>query len=272
MAVLNKTATATDYREWAPHPALAARVVCTWLDPERERPQPVLPDACIDLVWDGEQLSVAGPDTRAVPLPDSGSYVGIRFRPGAGPAFLGTAADALLNARVSLDDLWGASATRHLREQLLEAPSHAAELLEEAMLRRLPELAAPDPLVNALLQELTCAPNFLDATDEDPDDSPDEEDAPVGQRLAAGLGVSQRTLRRRCTTAFGYGPKTLERILRFRRALRLLRSGTPPIDAARLAGYADQAHLTNESHRLSGLTPATLAATPSFSLAANGCD
>jgi AraC-like DNA-binding protein len=257
--VLNETANV--YREWAPHPALATRVVCSWEDPARERPQPVLPDACIDLVWDGHQVFVAGPDTTAVPISTEGSFVGIRFRPGAGPAFLGVGADHLLDARVSLDEIWSDGAARALRDQLLDQPDRAAEVLEAAVLRRLPEVAEPDPLVNQLLLELTCAPDLA------PEDA-----LPVGYRLAESLGVSQRTLRRRCTTALGYGPKTLERILRFRRALRLVRSGTPIVDAARRAGYADQAHLTNESQRLAGFTPATLAAQPSFSLAANGCD
>jgi AraC-like DNA-binding protein len=76
------------------------------------------------------------------------------------------------------------------------------------------------------------------------------------------LGVSPRTLRRRCGDAFGYGPKTLERILRFQRFLRLLRRS----DALQLvalaleAGYADQAHLTREVRRLSGFSPAALVA------------
>src|ERR1051326_6858975 len=107
------------YREWAPHPALAARVVCAWRDPPRRRDRRalgaawaplgwcgwrdppgrrdrrVLPDACIDLVWDGQTLAVAGPDTRAVPIDDHREYVGVRFRPGAAPGFLGAGSDAL---------------------------------------------------------------------------------------------------------------------------------------------------------------------------------
>jgi AraC-like DNA-binding protein len=214
----------------------------------------VLPDACIDLVWDGATLMVAGPDTRATPIGADGSYLGIRFRPGAGPAFLGTGADALADTRVMLTDLWGSSA-QELQFRLHDDPAHVSELLEEALLRRLPDVAAPDPLVDALLRELTCARLGENAAN-----------------LADSLCVSERTLRRRCTTALGYGPKTLERILRFRRALRLLRNRHPLADTARLAGYADQAHLTNEAQRLAGLTPGALAATPNLSISTNGCD
>ena len=83
--------------------------------------------------------------------------------------------------------------------------------------------------------------------------------------LANDLGVTPRSLHRRCTTAVGYGPKTLERILRFRRA-QLIARRAPALSLAELAmaaGYSDQAHLTRECRRLAGRTPAKL-----FSMAA----
>ena len=76
------------------------------------------------------------------------------------------------------------------------------------------------------------------------------------------LGASERTIRRLCLDAFGYGPKTLERILRLQRFLRLVRS-SGPVGLASLAfeaGYADQAHLTRETGELAGLTPRTIVA------------
>ena len=76
-----------------------------------------------------------------------------------------------------------------------------------------------------------------------------------------------RQLRRRCHAVVGYGPKTLQRVLRFRRFVsRIERGPAPPArtgtDLAALAaqaGYADQAHLTRECQALAGLTPAALA-------------
>ena len=56
-------------------------------------------------------------------------------------------------------------------------------------------------------------------------------------QLTAALGLSERTLRRRCESAFGYGPKTLERILRFQQFLRLLRRSTAPRLAELAAEY-----------------------------------
>jgi methylphosphotriester-DNA--protein-cysteine methyltransferase len=80
--------------------------------------------------------------------------------------------------------------------------------------------------------------------------------------VAAEVGLSLRQLRRRCHAAVGYGPKTLQRVLRFRRFVSRLDAQPEVPDLAALAaetGYADQAHLTRECARLAGLTPAALA-------------
>ena len=72
-------------------------------------------------------------------------------------------------------------------------------------------------------------------------------------RLAGELGFSERQLRRRFDDAVGYGPKTLQRVLRLRRFLAA--SGTDVAAAAIDVGYADQAHLTRECRVLTGLAP-----------------
>ncbi|BCG81274.1 helix-turn-helix domain-containing protein [Mesorhizobium sp. 113-3-3] len=79
--------------------------------------------------------------------------------------------------------------------------------------------------------------------------------------LLRTLHLSERTLRRRFEESFGYGPKTLDRILRFHR-YRCLRQTSSDASTAMLAveaGYSDQAHLIRESRRLSGATPSTFA-------------
>jgi transcriptional regulator GlxA family with amidase domain len=89
--------------------------------------------------------------------------------------------------------------------------------------------------------------------------------------LACGMAVSaasrevaltDRHLRRRFHDAVGYGPKTLQRVLRLRRFLALAESSASS-DLARVAseaGYADQPHLTRECGELAGLPPAALLA------------
>ena len=70
---------------------------------------------------------------------------------------------------------------------------------------------------------------------------------------SCGVGVSGRQLQRRVCDAAGYGPKTLARVLRFRRLQAL--APAPLAELALDAGYADQAHMTAEVTRLAGISP-----------------
>jgi AraC-like DNA-binding protein len=57
--------------------------------------------------------------------------------------------------------------------------------------------------------------------------------------LARELGRSDRTLRRHSERTVGYEPMVLDRVLRSRRAIRLIRRGWPLAATPALAGYAD---------------------------------
>lgn len=83
---------------------------------------------------------------------------------------------------------------------------------------------------------------------------------PVVAGLAERVGLSERQLHRRCLAAFGYGAKTLDRVLRLQRFLALGRAGqaTGLADLAARAGYADQAHLGHDCRALAGATPTEL--------------
>ncbi|MYW11062.1 AraC family transcriptional regulator, partial [Streptomyces sp. SID2563] len=88
---------------------------------------PVLPDGCMDLLWSGERLLVAGPDTHTAPATGTGgSWAGIRFAPGAAPALLGVPAHELRDLRVPLAALWPGAPVRRLTERVAEAADPAA--------------------------------------------------------------------------------------------------------------------------------------------------
>ncbi|TDD69986.1 helix-turn-helix domain-containing protein [Actinomadura rubrisoli] len=72
------------------------------------------------------------------------------------------------------------------------------------------------------------------------------------REVSDDLGLGERQLRRRSLAAFGYGPKMLQRVLRFQRALGMARAGVGLADVAYAAGYADQAHLAHEVRDLAG--------------------
>ncbi|WP_406408065.1 helix-turn-helix transcriptional regulator [Streptomyces halstedii] len=214
---------------------LGGAVVWTWSGP-RDPARPVLPDGCMDLLWYGGTLMVAGPDTRAF-TPDGtagdGRSAGVRFAPGTAPALLGVPARELRDRRVPLDALWPGAWVRGLTERIGAAADPAAAL-EAVALRRAAGADAPDPLAVSVAAHLGQG-RSVDA-------------------VARAAGLSTRQLHRRSLTAFGYGPKTLARILRLQRALALVRSGTAYADAAHAVGCADQAHLAREVRELTGTT------------------
>ncbi|MER6875147.1 helix-turn-helix transcriptional regulator, partial [Amycolatopsis sp. NPDC000673] len=76
--------------------------------------------------------------------------------------------------------------------------------------------------------------------------------------LADEVGWSRRHLGERFRAELGLAPKQAARVLRFERAVRLLRSGRRDLAGiAYAAGYYDQAHFTNEWRSLAGCSPRT---------------
>jgi AraC-like DNA-binding protein len=229
-----------DYRERPAPPGLG--LACLWSQSATESyVQRVVPDACIDLIWsdwDGD-IHVAGPDTGPflAGLPPGGRLAGVRFRPGLAAAVLGVPADALTDGRISLRALWGDAAPR--LAAAVAAAEDPAAALTRAVAARWRAAGPADPAAPALAATLL-------------------ENGSV-RAAALRLGLSERQLRRRSLAAFGYGPKTLHRILRFQRALALARAGAPAADVAYATGYADQAHLAHEVRELAGVPLTELA-------------
>jgi len=218
----------------------------------------------MDLLWTGTQLLVAGPDTAPHPYrpPTAGSpapvtsgsatragaprygpagddadadaltAAGLRFRPGVLPALLGTPAAELRDARVPLEQFLPRAAHR-VTSLLVDGAGPGPVLVELAA--ALPG-EPPDPGVRAAAARLARGATAADTAD--------------------ALGWTTRTLHRRSLAAFGYGPATLRRVLRFRRALALLRAGVAPADVAARTGYADQPHLSREVRAFAGASPA----------------
>jgi AraC-like DNA-binding protein len=254
------------YAERPPASGLTGRIACEWLRTSDTSASPspawgalgsgssvtpeqrgggrvlVVPDACVDLIWGDGVPFVAGPDTGPMPtsIRAGETMAGVRFKPGAVGAFFGVPLTDLLDRRVPLADLPGGHA--FLRE-LTDGPASTAgerlHAMRAAVRRRLlvPHLGYDadqglDPVAPAIATALSQGRTVSE--------------------VAWSLGFSERQLQRRSVSAFGYAPKTLQRIVRFQHALRLARTGLPLARVAATAGYTDQAHMANDVRRLSG--------------------
>jgi AraC-like DNA-binding protein len=250
---------APSYTEYPPSPDLRAVVACTWVAQtgEGSAPSPILPDACSDIVIVGEAPPhVAGPatGTQHVRVPPGAMVVGIRFRPGATRAAFACDANELRDADPELAAVCG-SAAQPLTDSVDRA--HDAD--------------APDTALRVALEAWARA-RIVSRIDRDAAALRVARRLVIDRRatvrgVARDFGWSERRLHREITATCGYGPKTLQRIVRLQRALRGSRAGVatrPPSLAPTLsrlaldAGYADQAHMTREFRDLTGFTPRQL--------------
>ena len=240
-----------EYREHPPTRELHSLVVCSW---ERHVPagsgairRRILPDGCVDLIWRDGKVLVAGPDTSAwtSAVPAGSTIVGVRLRPGVGGSVLGIPAAEVRDQHPAATDVFPVRWLESRRRLDGEAsPEEAREELVRLLLLRLAEADDPDSLVLAATRRLGFPGSRV-------------------SELADALGISERQLRRRFHHSVGYGPKTLDRVLRFQRFAQAAQSDRLDGDLARIAadlGYADQAHMARDSVELSGLPPGRLAA------------
>lgn len=317
------------YVEWAPPASLSTAVACLWRStaPERPSAMPILPDGCVDLIWQSERGAfLAGPDTGPVANGGPGGryIVGVRLRPGAGGTVLGMPLTELRNLRPDLSELGLTERADRIRgglrsegrgkgpggtggegrsNGLVKGPgdglsgggsSGVVEGLGDGLSdgrssglvkglsagwgnglgegrRNGPikgrgnglsgDLAGDLDPTEALRRLVTLTGHLVEAHPIDPAmlaaarllHAPDSR----VQDLGDTLGISERQLRRRFSAAVGYGPKTLHRVFRFRRFLRM--AGEAPLaELAVRAGYTDQAHLTRETAEFAGMSPAAL--------------
>lgn len=239
------------FRERPASRGLADAFSTVWVHRMDERAVPpivITPDATIDLQWIDGRFRVAGPDREPqIEMPPAGAVIiGFRFRPGAAAGWLGVPASEIVGGRLDIGDIWGTRA-RALTHRVKASPDlyDLVRQLEETVGMH---MEGRDALDRQMSRAFEVVDNGL----------PPE--TPLVPFLQRHLHMSERTLRRRFEDAFGYGPKTLDRILRFHR-FRRLRRQQGEASAALLAieaGYADQAHLIRESRRLTGVTPSAL--------------
>ncbi len=224
--------------DFAPGQAL----LCHWdyVQGAQATPALVLPDACVDLLWDGTRLSIAGPDTRAqyARISPGRRVQGLRFAPAVAADWLGVPLHVLADQRVELCDL-GVPRLAMLADRMAEREADAMDWLADRILADTPSRTDAMQVVHARLARMQ--PDSI-------------------AHLARDLGLTERTLLRRCDDAFGYGPKLLARILRLQRFLRPDTAHSSVLEAALDAGYYDAAQLAGDTRQLTGLTPTQLLA------------
>jgi AraC-like DNA-binding protein len=171
--------------------------------------------------------------------------MGVSFHPGGAHALIRLNAEELAQHDINLEDMFGARA-RLLRQRLLETvvPAQRLALLEQ-WLRQLTEQPIWDATILHAVAMLARVP-----------------DVPSIGRLQRESGYSAHRFGLLFRQHVGMTAKQYARLMRFRAVVTMAHQ-EQPLDWARIAsdgGYCDQAHLSHEFRRFSGMTPTEFAA------------
>lgn len=253
-----------DYREHAPPPSLTPWVRCCWTltgpaSPEAE-PQPVVPDGCMELVFNladpfkrkvsGEAEGfhtqphemVVGQLAQPVVIAPTGvvNLVGVRLHPWGASHFLGIPAAELRGQLLPLGDVRRDFA--RLSEQMASAgdPNVRVATLAASLAKPGGRLTPPEPALRAAVAMLL-------------EGGP----LPSLRSVATRLGRSVRWVQRGFEQTVGLSPKMLARIARVQRAIGVA-ARAPALSWAAVAaeaGYFDHSHLVRDFKILVGCTP-----------------
>lgn len=233
------------YAELAIPEALRGFVAALWTYSGNGSPHRVLPDGCLDFIFDPStgSASVIGPMSQSVvvPGPRGQTAFGVRFRPGHAARFIDAHANELLDAQGSLREL---TRFAELGERVLGVRDHGerVQLVTRALLDANTRVRAFDARVDRAVRLIERAHGNVSLPE-----------------LVQQIGLGERQLERRFLEHVGLAPKRFARVVRFEHALRLAQRRTLGQAAlAAHAGYSDEPHLLRDFRALSGLTPNAL--------------
>ena len=251
------------YQEHPPCQQLAPYLACLWtcrvLPGARAMSHRVLPDNCIDILWQdsgpaAETGHVAGMMTTMIEVPVAHPVrtIAVRFKPGAAAHFFDFPLHEMADLHPALDELWPPSVTAQFADALWSRPlddGQALRTLQLLLLGRLRQGGSGAVAGSAVLAQAAVT-------------AIERSQGAIGiATLAASLGVSRQHLASQFRARVGLGAKAFARVCRFRAASERIRAApAAELDWAQLAlelGYYDQPHLIHEFRALAGSSPAS---------------
>ena len=194
---------------------------------------------------------VVGPYTRSfmVDTLRQRSCMGAHISLGCAAALFRLRIADIRERHIGLEQLWG-TAARSLQEHLsdMSTPQQRLQVLEQHLLQYARPRNRPPSFLAPCLNRLRHCPNQRIDT------------------LVSLSGHSERHFIHTFQQHVGLAPKSLQRILRFQQAVRLLRKSQASLASIALdCGYCDQAHLHREVRTLGGRTPSQYRQEPAWS-------
>lgn len=167
------------------------------------------------------------------------------LRPEAAPRLLGSGMGAFANVKIRLDNVMKRDAVSMLEEKVARAGASIERIaLVTDFLHANMRERDPDPLVSCAAKRLRHSPLLRI------------------RLLAAQLGISERQLSRRFRVIFGISPKEFARTARLEKVLAARSAGLAWANLSCACGFADQAHMINDTRAILGASLERVLAPP----------
>ena len=253
------------YQEFQPTKALRSYVNCIWTLEDRvpmgqycPKIERILPDGQMEMIFHlGGRFFQKDQDQERIQarrflygqlhqyldlIPSSDTkIIAIRFLPCGVFPFVPISPKDFQAQQISLLDLFGKSGVE-LEEQVNEAPNipSAIRIIEAFLLRQLVRFSRPDPLIVHISEVIRHSGGIGDIKD-----------------ILRSYKISPRHFQRKFLEVTGTKSKTLARITRLQKAMRLIQDqpSSTLTEIGLRAGYFDQAHFIRDFKGFAGQSP-----------------
>jgi AraC-like DNA-binding protein len=227
------------YAEILPDKNLRPFIECYWIHSNDLSPHIVLPDGCIDIVFNDAAGSVVGTMTTPLIVQPSGDFVGVRFRSGKASMFFDFDASELTDQKTELQNIAGRDGSI-LIEKLFDAQdlSRKIEILNANLSSWFTNKS--NEKVDYVIQKIIQSQGNISIN-----------------WICRSLDLSRQHLARLFQEYVGIRPKQFARVIRFQALLKNVRQ-TQKVNwanEAAMLGYYDQAHLITDFRQFSGTSP-----------------
>jgi AraC-like DNA-binding protein len=226
------------YSEFLPDKNLRPFVECYWTQSNDVSSHVVLPDGCIDIVFNEGAGFVVGTMTTPI-IVEPGNFVGVRFKSGKASMFLNFDAAELTDQKTELQNI------SHRDGAMLIEKLNDAEGLPQKIKILDANLSSwfrhkSNNNVDYVIQKIMESQGNVSINS-----------------ICYSLDLSRQHLARLFQEYVGIRPKQFARVIRFQALLKNVRE-SPKInwaDEAAMLGYYDQAHLISDFRQFSGTSP-----------------
>lgn len=241
------------YKEYPPDLRLQHLIETYWVaDGWIESPvtQGVLPDGCVDIIFDFGSNNPAGLPKLVGTMtslleisyqPGQVQMMGIRFAPAGITAFTHMPVSGITNQNIELplaDTLFDKSFYERLPD--MECMQERIAYMNVYFLARMHKLYLPDRQIGHAISLIQSNNGHLSV-----------------RKIAGEVCLSERQFERKFKTSIGISPKAFSNIMRFRSVRRYMKTHPDEsmYEIAIACGYYDHSHMNKEFQRLGSLSP-----------------